>query len=171
MEANDRGRDILRRSDGLSDPGGLLRASVPTERDRLARLVARALPTAGTPTSGSMLLRRASLLPRFVVHVTPVGTPQLDFGARRIAVLMLLVEPGYESRIDPAFVAQTLDLTPAESHIAVGLAEGRSVRDMAVTTGRKEETIYWHLKRIYHKLSLSGQADLVRLVLSVAELR
>ena len=171
VEANDRGRNLLRHGDGVSDRAGLLEASVPTERDRLARLVARALPTAATPVSGSMLLRRASLLPRFVVHVTPVGTPGLDFGARRIAVLMLLVEPGYESRIDPAFVAQTLDLTPAESHIAVGLAEGRSVRDMAVTTGRKEETIYWHLKRIYHKLDISRQADLVRLVLSVAEFR
>ena len=171
MEANDRGRDILRRGDGVSDPGGRLQASVPTERDRLARLVARALPTAGAPVSGSMLLRRASLLPRFVVHVTPVATPRLDFGVRRVAVLVLLVEPGYEPRIDPALVAQTLDLTPAESHIAVGLAEGRSVRDMAVMTGRKEDTVYWHMKRIYHKLSLSGQADLVRLVLSVAEFR
>ena len=171
VEANDRGRNLLRRGDGVSDRAGLLEASVPTERDRLARLVARALPTAGTPVSGSLLLRRASLLPRFVVHVTPAGTPRLDFGARRVAVLMLLVEPGYEPRIDPAFAAQTLDLTPAESHIAVGLAEGRTVRDMAVMTGRKEETVYWHLKRIYHKLDISRQADLVRLVLSVAEFR
>ena len=171
VEANDRGRNLLRHGDGVSDRAGLLEASVPTERDRLARLVARALPTAATPVSGSMLLRRASLLPRFVVHVTPVGGPQLDFGARQVAVLMLLVEPGYAPRIDPAFVAQTLVLTPAESHIAVGLAEGRSVRDMAVTTGRKEETVYWHLKRIYHKLDISRQADLVRLVLSVAEFR
>ncbi len=38
-------------------------------------------------------------------------------------------------------------------------------------TGRKEDTVYWHLKRIYHKLDISRQADLVRLVLSVAEFR
>ncbi len=171
MEANDRGRDLLRRDDGLSDPGGRLQATVPTERDRLARLVARALPAAGTPVSGSMLLRRASLLPPFVVHISPVGRPQLDFGARRVAALVLLVEPTYQPRLDPAFVAQTLDLTPSESHIAVWLAEGRSVRDIVVTTGRQESSVYWHLKRIYHKLSLSGQVDLVRLVLSVTELR
>ena len=171
VEANDRGRNLLRGSDGVSDRAGLLEAAVPTERNRLARLVARALPTAGAPVSGSMLLRRASLSPRFVVHVTPVGTPRLDFGARRVAVLVLLVDPGYEPRIDPAFVAQTLDLTPAESHIAVGLAEGRTVRDMAVMTGRKKETVYWHLKRIYHKLDISRQTDLARLVLSVAEFR
>ncbi len=171
MEANDRGRDLLRRGDGLSDPGGRLQATVPAERDRFARLVAHAVPTAGTPTSGSMLLRRTSLLAPFAVHVSPVGGPQLDFGARRPAALVLLVEPTYQPRLDPAFVAQTLDLTPAESHIAVWLAEGRTVRDIAVTTGRTEGTVYWHMKRIYHKLSLSGQADLVRLVLSVAELR
>ena len=171
IEANDRGRDLLRRDDGLSDPGGRLQATVPTEREQLARLVARALPTAGTPASGSMLLRRASLLPHFVVHVSPVGALQLDFGARRVAALVLLVEPNYQPRLDPALVGRTLGLTPAEGHIAVWLAEGRSVRDIAVTTGRTEGTVYWHLKRIYHKLSLSRQADLVRLVLSVAELR
>ncbi len=171
IEANDRARDLLRRGDGVSDPEGLLRATVPTEQDQLARLVARALPTAGTPASGSMLLRRASLLPAFVVHVTPVGGLQLDFGARWVAALVLLVEPNYQPRLDPDLVARTLDLTPSESHIAVWLAEGRTVRDMAVTTGRTEGTVYWHLKRIYHKLSLSRQADLVRLVLSVAEFR
>ncbi len=171
IEANDRGRDLLRRGDGLSDPGGRLQATVPTEQDQWARLVARALPTAGTPVSGSMLLRRASLLPPFVVHVTPVGALQLDFGARRVAALVLLVEPNYQPRLDPDLVARILDLTPSESHIAVWLAEGRTVRDIAVTTGRTEGTVYWHLKRIYHKLSLSRQADLVRLVLSVAEFR
>ena len=171
IEANDRGRDLLRRGDGLSDPGGRLQATVPTEREQFAGLVTRALAPAGTPVSGSMLLRRASLLPRFVVHVSPVGALQLDFGARRVAALVLLVEPNYQPRLDPDLVARTLGLTPAESHIAVGLAEGRSVRDMAVTTGRMEGTVYWHMKRIYHKLGISRQADLVRLVLSVAEFR
>ena len=171
IEANDRGRNLLRRGDGLSDPGGRLQATVPTEREQLTRLVARALPVAGAPVSGSMLLRRASLLPHFVVHVSPVGALQLDFGARRVAALVLLVEPNYQPRLDPDLVARTLGLTPAESHIAVWLAEGRSVRDIAVTTGRTEGTVYWHMKRIYHKLGISRQADLVRLVLSVAEFR
>ena len=171
IEANDRGRDLLRRGDGLSDPGGRLQATVPTEREQFAGLVARALAPAGSPVSGSMLLRRASLLPRFVVHVSPVGALQLDFGARRVAALVLLVEPNYQPRLDPDLVARTLGLTPAESHIAVGLAGGRGVRDMAVTTGRTEGTVYWHMKRIYHKLGISRQADLVRLVLSVAEFR
>jgi DNA-binding CsgD family transcriptional regulator/PAS domain-containing protein len=171
VEANDRARDLLRRSDGVTDRGGLVQASVPTERGQFAELIAHALPAAGTPVSSSMLLHRGAVSPPFVVHVTPVGVPQLDFGARRVAVLVLLVEPGYQPGLDPALVARTLGLSPAESHIAVWLAEGRSVRDIAETTGRQENSIYWYVKRIYHKLAISRQTDLVRLVLSLAAFR
>ena len=66
--------------------------------------------------------------------------------------------------------AEILGLTPAEGQVAVWLAEGKSVRDMAEATGHTEGAIYWHLKQIYRKHSISRQVDLVRLVLSLAEL-
>ena len=50
------------------------------------------------------------------------------------------------------------------------MAEGNSVGDMADATGHTKAAIYWHLQRIYQKHSISRQADLVRLVLSLAEL-
>ena len=62
-----------------------------------------------------------------------------------------------------------LGLTPAEGQVAVWLADGKSVRDIALTTGLTEGAIYWHLKQIYKKLPISRQVDLVRLVLSIAE--
>ena len=67
-------------------------------------------------------------------------------------------------------MATTLELTPAETQVAVWLAEGKSVGDMANATGHTEGAIYWHLKQIYQKHSISRQVDLVRLVLSIAEL-
>ncbi len=169
VAANDRARDILRRGDGLSDRDGVLRARAPADQARLERLVAAALPAADA-ISGSMLLRRTSVLPQFVVHVKPVGLRQPDFGTQRTAVLVLLVEPGNRPRIDPNLVATTLGLTPAESRIAVWLTEGRTVREIATATGRRESSIHWHLRQIYTKQAISRQADLVRLVLSVAEL-
>ena len=72
-------------------------------------------------------------------------------------------------RVDPGLVATTLGLTPAESQVAVELAEGKSVRDIAQARGLTEGAIYWHLKQIYQKKSISRQVDLVRLVLSIAE--
>ena len=66
-------------------------------------------------------------------------------------------------------VAKTLGLTPAESRVAVAVAEGKSVRAIAEAAGHTKDAIYWHLKHIYKKQSISRQADLVRLVLSIAE--
>ena len=170
LAVNDRAGGILRHADGLSDRDGVLRARTPAGQRRLERLVADALPTsAAVAVGGSMLLRRSPLLPPFVVHVKPVPVPQPDYGARHVAALVLIVEPGRHSPVDPDTVASTLGLTRAESQVAAWLAEGKSVRDMAEATGHTEATIYWHLKRIYRKHSISRQVDLARLVLSLAE--
>ena len=139
---------------------------------RLEQLLADALPTSGAVAlSGSMLLGRSSKLPPFVLHVKPVGDSQSDYGARPVATLVLIVEPGRHHRIDPGLVARTLRLTPAESQAAFSLAEGKNVSDIARATGRTEGAIYWHLKQIYQRLPISRQVDLVRLVLSIAEFR
>ena len=170
LAVNDRARSLLRHGAGLSDEEGVLQARAPDDQGCLARLVAEALPTSGAvPVSGSMLLDRVSGLPPFVVHVKTVGVPQPDYGARHVAALVLIVEPGRHPRLDPALVAATLGLTPAESQVAVWLADGKSVRDMATATGLTDGAIYWHLKQIYQKLPISRQVDLVRLVLSIAE--
>ena len=130
------------------------------------------LPDTGTvAVGGSMLLGGTFRLPTYVLHVKPVGVPQPDYGARRVAALVLIVEPGRRHRIDPGLVATVLGLTPAESQVAVGLAEGQSVREMAEATGLTRAAIYWHLRQIYQKRSISRQVDLVRLVLSVTEFR
>ena len=171
LEGNDRARSILRHGDGLLDRNGMLRARAPAAQVRLERLVGDALPASGAVAAGgSMVLRRSSVVPPFVVHVKPVGGPQPDHGARHVAALVLIVEPGRQHRIDPDLVATALELTPAETKVAVWLAEGNSVGDMADATGHTKAAIYWHLQQIYQKHSISRQADLVRLVLSLAEL-
>ncbi len=170
LEVNDRARRILRRGGRLSDNNGVLCARAPEDQVRLARLMADALPSSGAVAlSGSMRLGRSSRWPPFVVHVKPVDVPQPDYGAPHVAALVLIVEPGRQQRLDPGVVARTLGLTPAESQVAVSLAAGQSVREMAEATGHTTDAIYWHLKHIYKKRSISRQADLVRLVLSIAE--
>ena len=53
--------------------------------------------------------------------------------------------------------------------MAVLLAEGRTVPDIAVITGRAHTTVRTHVWRIHAKLVVSRRADLVRLVLTVPE--
>lgn len=170
VAANDAARALLRDGDGLCDQGGMLRAWAPADDAALQRAVAGALGrVAGAPVAGgTTALLRPSLRPRLVVHVTPVGSAQADFRPWRIAALVLVVDPARRARVEPALVAQALDLTPAESQVAVMLAEGRSVGEIAAATGRKASTIRWHLLSIFNKTSLPGQVELVRVVSSLA---
>ena len=171
MEVNDCARSILRQGDGLFDRDGVLRALAPDDHLRLDRLLAAALPTSSTvPASGSMMVHRPSVLIPLVVHVKPVGMPQPDYGSRHVAALVLIVEPGRHRCVDPSLVAATLGLTPGESQVAAWLAEGKSADDMTRATGHTRGAIYWHLNQTYQKLHISRQAELVRLVLSVADL-
>ena len=170
LATNDRARSVLRDGHQVLDRNGVLRAREATDRLRLERLVASALPASGAvAVSGSMLLGRCSGSPPLVLHVKPVGIPQPDYGARHVAALVLIVDTESRHRIDPELVAATLGLTPAESQVAVWLAEGQSVRKMAEARGLTHGAIYWHLKQIYQKRAISRQVDLVRLVLSIAE--
>ena len=130
----------------------------------------RCRPPAPPAVSGSMILRCASARPPLVVHIKPVSVRQMDFGARYVAALVLITEPGRVPHIDPVLVATALGLTPVESQMAVWLAEGKTVREIAGATGRTAGSVYWHLNRIYRKQGITRQADLVRLVLSVATL-
>ena len=170
IAANDLAREVLRRGDSLSDRGGVLSASVPADRVGLGQLLANAVPRFGSiAVGGSMSLRRQSGRRRLMVHVKPTVVRELDFAVRRAAVLVLIVDPSLPPRIDPGRVAAAFGLTPAESEVACWLAQGKSVAEIAASTGRQKRTVYWLLEQIYAKMGVRRQVDLVRLVLAATE--
>lgn len=168
VRANDQALTILRQGDGLADRGGFLYGPSPQVNAELARLLALALPPfGGLGTAGSMRIRRTSESTPLILHINPVGTEQRGFLARRTAALVLIVDPSGQERVDPHLVGEALNLTPAESQLAVALAAGQTLRDIAESTGRREETVRWHLKQIFRKQGISRQVDLVRRVLAL----
>ncbi len=169
VEANGLARAILRCRDGLEDRDGYLRARVAADDVRLGRLLARVLPGSGhAATSGSTAVQRSSTLPRMAVHVLPVAVEGREFVISRVAVLVLIVDPAAKLRVDAEQVGAALGLTRAESRVAVALAEGSSVREVAATSGRQESSVRWLIKQIHAKLEIPRNADLVRIVLSAA---
>ena len=166
---SDSAQGLLQRCDGLSYQGGHLRAWSPSDDADLQRLVRRTLPRSGAQgVSGSMTVRRPSVLPRLALQISPVGDGQVDFCPLRVAALVLVVDPASRAKNDPELVAEALGLTPAESQVAVLLAEGKTVREIAAATGRSEKTIRWHLHHICNKQGISRQVELVQLVLPLA---
>ena len=171
VETNDQARALLRRGEGLSDRDGFLRASSPEENTALKRMLARALPPfGGQGESGSMTVSRSTALQPLVLHVTPVADRDSDYRVWRVAALVLTVDPASQARISPAFVSATLGLTRTEGLVAVLLAEGRTVRQIAQGTAREESTIRWHVRRIFDKLGCSRQLEVAQLVLALAGL-
>ena len=169
VTATDRAGILLREGDCLFDQGGFLYARSPHKNAVFQQLLARALTRYGEQgVGGSMMVNGRGVAPGLVVHVSPVGQGDRDFGASRIAALVLVVEPAGLKRIDPALLAHTLGLSPMESRIAALLAEGRTVRDIAALTARSENTVRWHVRRIYDKHGISRQVELVRLALAVS---
>ena len=169
VAANDVVVELLRQRDGLTDQDGVLHAVEPTDDARLQQLLERASPLfGGQGAAGSMTVGRPRVLPRLALRVSPVGTWLTDFGIRPATALVLVVDPARKPRIDAGVVASALGLTPTESSIAVMLATGRTLSEIAVATGRKKTTIRWHLRQIFTKHGVSRQADIVRLVWSVS---
>ena len=171
LEVNDRAWDLLRTGDGLFDERGFLFARKQEDNARLQELLARALPPFGAQgVSGSTMVRRSSTLLPLVLYVNPVARQETDFRPWPVAAVVLVVDPESRIRIDPDMAADALGLTKMESRVALLLAEGKSVREVATAMGRKESTVRTHVKHIFAKQGLSRQADLVRLVLSLANI-
>ena len=167
---NDCARRLLRRGHGLFERDGYLRARAPADDTRLQGLVAHALPRFGQQGSGGWVTvsRWPSRL-RQAIHAVPVDRRQKDFGIGHVAVLVLVVEPGSPVRLDAELVASVLGLTKTESQVAVALATGKTVSDIANEKGQKVSTARFHVKEIRTKLGLARQQDLIRLVLSLGD--
>lgn len=169
VAANDRARSLLRTGDVLFDTGGCLFARAPAANTSLQTLLARALPPFGTlGTGGTMTAKRPSGLPPLVLHVIPVSGGSSEPGAWPVAALVLLPDTAHATDVDIGAVAEILRFTRAESQVAVLLARGLSVREVAAATGRRVSTVRSHIKHMYAKHGLTRQADLVRLVRALA---
>ena len=120
--------------------------------------------------SGSMLVKRKSPLPRLGLHVKPVSSRDAGYRSRRVAALVLVVDQMSRARIEPELVKEMLGLTPTETEIAVMLAQGRTLRHIAATTGRRYSTVRTHLKHVFAKLGVSRQFEVAQAVLALSSL-
>ena len=165
---NDLALALLRQGDGLFDEDGLLRACVPEDDETLQQLVARAIPPYPVQSAGgSMTVTRSNGITPLVLHVSPVEKPETDFRPQRVAAFVLIVDPRRKARVDPELVAGLLGLTSTESEVAVMLAEGLTVREIAKASGRGMNTVRWHVWNICGKLGVTRQLEVARMVLSL----
>ena len=165
LHANDSAAELLRCGDAICQRDRCLAARESSDNARLQELLRDALPRLVSPaTGGSVTIGRKSIGPRLVLHVSPVDEGQTDYRTRGVAAIVMIVDPVAQESIDPGLVRDVFGLTRTESTVAVLLASGLTVNDIADSTGRRESTVRWHMKQIFHKQRITRQTQLVRRV-------
>ena len=169
VESNARGRDVLLADGGLRERNGRLAAHRVQDTKAFEDLLAAALSGTDDPPRASVAVLGAWPDQRpLTAWVNPVeGSADCN---RRIAALVVVVDPWQATPVNPEQIARSLGLTPAESRVAASLAEGKTVADIARATNRKPESVRQLVKQALSKTWCSRQAELVRVVLSTSRL-
>lgn len=142
---------------------------VPLHRDDATRFVEaqRALLGDGDPPDPKpILLQAGDDGTRLVVQFLPVGTAAaLDsamMAQTRLIALVVPLEPN--GPVDPTLLRDLLGLTLNESRVASLVGSGLQPRSVAEHLGITEETTRTVLKRVFSKIGVSRQAELVGLL-------
>ena len=103
----------------------------------------------------------------FVVCILPVVSPK-DLGGQRILsqarATVLVIERKLDGSTDAAVIRDLLGLTPGEARVAMLVGAGVAPKEAAQRLGIAEETVRNVLKRVFAKVGVSRQTELVALL-------
>lgn len=88
------------------------------------------------------------------------------FGIRP-QVMLTFYSPTHSVSVDPHLLNRALNLTPAESRIALGLLDGLSPKEISYRDQVHIDTVRKQIQAIYRKTETNRQADLVKLLLNI----
>jgi len=167
VHANAAGHAILAMDDFLYVAGGRLVAR-DAEVDQTLRKLFYAARDGddAVGAQGIGLTLTASDGTRHVGHLLP-----LTVGARRAASVahaataaLFVRKAELEMRSPPGIIAKTYNLTPTELRVLLAIVEVGGVPQVAAALGVAESTVKTHLGRLFEKMGVARQADLVRVV-------
>jgi DNA-binding CsgD family transcriptional regulator len=165
VDTNQAGEHILLAGDGLTMRNGQISARRSFEAAKLARLIATAAAAGGSvPSAGCMLISRDGGRPPYVVRVAPISAGLAGFG---LPLAMILVSVPDEKLISELELTELYGLSPAESRLAVALARGKRMTELAGEFGVQITTLRTQLSSILRKCEVERQSDLVRLISSI----
>jgi DNA-binding CsgD family transcriptional regulator len=173
LHTNQAAQELLRSTDLVRVDEGKLQLPVPQMRDLLQRCASleQAIKVEGeaaAAAAGFQSLRIESgaggeSLYAFFTVLSP-NAAMGSFGLRPVVMLMFY-HPRSAPAIDANLLYAVFGLTPAECRIAVLLAEGLSLKQIANELGTQYETVRKQLGSIYQKTATNRQPELIRLLL------
>lgn len=169
LECNPAATAILEMKDGLRVVGKQLEASYANDNRKLQSLVRDAMvhaPSAKPSLSEAMSVSRPSGRLAWGLIVQSISSDQWTEGKQRPSVAIFLRDT--EGRVDPPvrLAQQLFHLTPAETALAIQLANGLSLEEASEALGIRRNTARAHLRSIFSKTGVRRQTELVRIFLN-----
>lgn len=169
IQANPSATQILRQEDGLRLNNGMLEASYGNDNRKLQKLIKDALMHAATSrqttTEGMSVVRQSGQMNWGVVvqSMTPDGWTE---GKQGPCVAVFMRDTSGKAEPPVKLAQQIFQLTPAETALAIRLANGASLEEVAEELGIKRNTARAHLRSIFSKTGVRRQTELVRIFLN-----
>lgn len=160
----------LTAADALATVDGKLVAWQGRENERLSALIRRA--AGGRGVGGAMTAERRTGQRPLNVLVAPLNEQTaVRFGLHRPLAIVMVSDPDRAMPTSCNVLEGIYGMTRAEAEVALSLAEGLSVEQISEARERSLNTVKTQLRLAMEKMDVSRQADVVRLVLSLARPR
>jgi DNA-binding CsgD family transcriptional regulator len=117
----------------------------------------------GLPGRGALPVPRPGRAP-LAVQAAPLRSARLGFDRRRAAAILHVRDPEQLTVIGRC-LQELFGLTAAEAVLAAGLAEGKSIEELAAEQGVSMNTARTQLKSIFAKTGVHRQGQLISLIL------
>jgi len=172
VQLNPVAREIIDSQDGLKVVGGRLEATYPSDNRELARLVRNAFQRArqgvakGVQVAEATSISRPSGLVSLGVVVELIPSQELLEGKGKPTVVVYVRDAVSKSLVSTVLTSQLYNLTPAETALALELANGLSLEEASETLNIRRNTARAHLRSIFSKTGVRRQTELVRIMLN-----
>jgi DNA-binding CsgD family transcriptional regulator len=167
IETNQAAERILRLADGLTIRNGQICARRSFETAKLAEFIAKAA-NSSHPSAGCLLIGRDGGRPAYIVRIAPVTA---GLGGYDLPMAMVLVSAPDENRVSASELSELYGLSPAECRLAMAVAFGKRLNDLATEFGLQITTLRTQLSSILKKCEVERQSDLVRLISNIPVVR
>jgi len=171
LQLNPVARAILDSNDGLKLVGGRLEATYPSDNRELARLVRNAFLRSRPGDkveqgAEAMSVSRPSGQVNLGVVVELIPSQELVEGKGKPTVVVYVRDAVGKSLVSNGVTAQLYNLTPAETALALELANGLSLEEASERLNIRRNTARAHLRSIFSKTGVRRQTELVRIMLN-----
>ena len=158
LQTNAVAEDVLRRADGLTAKGGYLLSKDRDAGRKLSGAIAAA--TAKTnPAAGALTLSGGTAEPVYILTVTP-----LVRGGGNSAALVIFRDPYRPDHSLASRLRDLFNLSRTEAAVAIDLAGGLSVAEIARVRRVSVDTLRSQLKSIHAKTGCHRQSQFVALL-------